>query len=144
MKRDRSSGHPSGFTLLEVMMGLAILGLALTVLIKRTSGNIATAQSSHMMGVATELARAKMYDIEEQLLKDGFNETGLSKPGDECTDFEKFEDEGWPQIEWCAQIEAPQLPSLDKLQELTTAQAQGSGSAAGSAAAFAAGSAAAM
>ena len=64
-----------GFTLLEVMFGLVLLGLALTVLIKSTAGNIFSAQQAHMMGVVTDLARGKMYDLEEKLLHDGFSDT---------------------------------------------------------------------
>ena len=55
----------NGFTLLEVMIGLALLGLALTVLIKSAAGNIFNSQQAHMIGVVTDLARGKMYDIEE-------------------------------------------------------------------------------
>lgn len=118
-------GH-SGFTLLEVMIGLALLGLALTVLLKSAAGSIFNARQAQMMGVVTDLARGKMYDLEETLLKDGFNETGLADATDECTDWEKFEDEGWPGVEWCAKIEQVELPSWDQIQAL--AQGQGSGS----------------
>ena len=64
-----------GFTLLEVMFALALLGLGLTVLIKSAAGDIFNAQQAHMMGVVTDLARGKMYDIEEILLKDGFSDS---------------------------------------------------------------------
>ena len=46
-----------------------------------------------MMGIATDLARGKMYDIEEKLLKDGFTDTDQSQ-----TDDKPFDDEGWPNI----------------------------------------------
>lgn len=117
---------PRGFTLLEVMIGLALLGLALTVLMKSAAGNIFNARQAQMMGVVTDLARGKMYDLEETLLKDGFNETGLADATDECTDWEKFDEEGWPGVEWCAKIEQVELPSWDQIQAL--AQGQGSGS----------------
>jgi len=129
--RTRSRRLGRGFTLIEVMIGLALLGLALTVLIKSAAGSIFNARQAQMMGVVTDLARAKMYDIEEGLLKDGFNETGLSDGDDECTDFEPFEDEGWKGVEWCAKIVQVELPSWDKLQEMS--QGSGSGSGAGSA-----------
>jgi hypothetical protein len=34
---------------------------------KAAAGNIASSEEAHMMGVATDLARGKMYDIEEIL-----------------------------------------------------------------------------
>jgi general secretion pathway protein I len=65
---------PRGFTLLEVMVALAILGLALTVLVKGVAGNISGVEDARLTGVATDLARAKMYDIEEKEIKEGFTD----------------------------------------------------------------------
>jgi general secretion pathway protein I len=123
-----SKQRQRGFTLIEVMIGLALLGLALTVLIKSAAGSIFNARQAQMMGIVTDLARAKMYDIEEELIKDGFNETGLSDGDDACSDFEAFEDEGWKGVEWCAKIVQVELPSWDKLQEMSKNSGSGSGS----------------
>lgn len=124
----RRASRARGFTLLEVMIGLALLGLALTVLIKSAAGSIFNARQAQMTGVVTDLARGKMYDLEEQLLKDGFSETGLADAEDACTDFESFEDEGWPSVRWCAKIEQVELPSFDQLQAMSQASAPGAGS----------------
>jgi prepilin-type N-terminal cleavage/methylation domain-containing protein len=64
-----------GFTLLEVMLAVAILGFALAVLAKGAASSMHGAVDAQMMSVATDLSRGKMHDIEEQLLKDGFNDT---------------------------------------------------------------------
>jgi len=120
-----------GFTLLEVMIGLAVLGFGLVVLLKSTANSMFSAQQAQMMGVATDLARAKMNDIEETLIKDGFNETGLSDPDDKCDKFEPFEDEGWPTVEWCAKVVQVELPSWQNIQDLSKARA-GSGAGSGS------------
>jgi prepilin-type N-terminal cleavage/methylation domain-containing protein len=111
-----------GFTLLEVMIGLALLGFGLVVLIKSTTGNIKAAKRAQMMGVAADLSRAKMYDIEEKLLKEGFTETDQSEDG------KTFDEEGWPEIKYSYKVELVELPSFDQLQEI----AKGKGSAAGS------------
>ena len=113
-----------GFTLLEVMIGLALLGFALTVLIKSAASSIFNAWQAQMMGVVTDLARGKMYDVEETLIKDGFTDTGLADADDTCTDYKPFEEEGWPGVEWCAKVEQVELPSWDKLQAMSS----GSGS----------------
>jgi len=118
-RRPRPAG---GFTLLEVMFGLVLLGLALTVLIKSAAGNIFSAQQAHMMGVVTDLARAKMYDIEEKLLKDGFSDT------EQHEEDQAFEAEGWPLIKYSYKVEVVELPSFDTLQ----AMASGSGARPGS------------
>ena len=121
----------SGFTLLEVMIGLALLGFGLVVLIKSTAGNIMAAEQAHMMGVATDLARGKMYDIEEKLLKDGFTDTDQSQ-----TDLKPFDEEGWPNVFYSYKVEQVEMPSWDDLQALAKGHATkfgtGSGSGGGS------------
>lgn len=125
----RPSG--SGFTLLEVMIALALLGLALTVLIKSAAGSIFNAEQAHMMGIATDLARGKMYDIEEKLLKEGFTDTDQS----ECD--KDFSDEGWSTVKWCDKVEIVEMPAWDELQQLALGHAKNMGSgSAGSGSAF--------
>ncbi len=108
-----------GFTLLEVMIGLALMGLALTVLIKSAAGSIFNSEEAHMMGVVTDLARGKMYDIEEILLKDGFTDTSQSHESPEC-----FTDEGWPNICYSYKVEEPKVPTLEELQAMALKKAQ--------------------
>jgi general secretion pathway protein I len=134
-RRDRTAG----FTLLEVMLGLALLGLAMVVLIKFTAGNIFASEEAHMMGVATDLARGKMYDIEEVLLKDGFTDTDQSQESQEC-----FDDEGWPSVCYSYKVEEPRLPSFDELQNMATKKAETLAGSAGSAGAGSAGDLMAM
>jgi general secretion pathway protein I len=114
-----------GFTLLEVMIGLAILGFSLTVLIQSASGSMNTALKAQMMGVATDLSRSKMYDIEETLLKDGFTDTDQSESG------KTFEEEGWPTIKYSYQIDQVELPSFEDLQAMASGSGSGSGSGTG-------------
>ena len=73
-----------------------------------------------MMGVTTDLARGKMYDIEEILLKDGFTDTSQSKDSEEC-----FTDEGWPNVCFTYKVEEPKLPSYDELTQMAQGKAKG-------------------
>src|SRR5262245_48089196 len=107
-----------GFTLLEVMIALALLGLGMVVLIKSAAGNIFSTEEAHMMGIATDLARGKMYDIEEILLKDGFSDTSQSQEDEKC-----FEDEGWPTICYSYTVDEAKLPSIDEMQAMGQKQA---------------------
>jgi hypothetical protein len=102
------------------MIALALLGLGLVVLIKSTTGNIYAAKRSQMMGVATDLSRGKMYDIEEKLLKEGFTETDQSEDG------RTFDEEGWPDIKYSYKVEQVELPSFDQLQAIASGAAAGS------------------
>src|SRR6476620_4427501 len=108
-----------GFTLLEVMLALALMGLGLVVLIKSAAGNIASSEEAHMMGIATDLARGKMYDIEEILLKDGFTDTNQSQESEKC-----FDDEGWPNVCYSYKVEEPKMPTFEQLQEAAQKQAE--------------------
>jgi general secretion pathway protein I len=74
--RLRSAGRrpTSGFSLLEVMVAIAILGLTLTVILSAQGGLAASNRSAANMGQAVQLGRCKMTEIEEQLLKLGYQE----------------------------------------------------------------------
>ncbi len=93
------------------MLALAILSAALVMLISRTTSNIHETNLAAMRGVAVELARGKMYDVEAQLLEDGFQELDQSSDGD-------FSDEGYRNISWEAVVEKVELPNLTSLEGL--------------------------
>jgi general secretion pathway protein I len=62
-----------GFSLLEVMVAIGILGLAVTVILSAQGGLAATNKSAANMGQAVTLGRCRMTEIEEKLLKLGFS-----------------------------------------------------------------------
>ncbi len=114
-----------GFTLAEVMIALAILGMALTMLVRSIAGNISSAQEAMYMGIVADLGRGKMYDIEEHLAQEGFKDTEEHEEG-------VFDDEGWPGIKWEYKVIPVELPSFDKLVGLAQGGGSGSGSGSGS------------
>ena len=63
-----------GFSLLEVMVAIAILGLSLTVILSAQGGLAASNRSAANMGTAVALGRCKMTEAEEKLLKFGLPE----------------------------------------------------------------------
>lgn len=68
-----------GFTLLEVMVAIAILALSLSAIFASEAGAIKMAHRSRKMGNATLLARCKMGEIEEQVAAEGlpaFDDSG--------------------------------------------------------------------
>ena len=60
------------FSLLEVMVAVSILGLTLTVILSAQGGLAASNKMAANMGLATTIARCKMTEIEERLLKFGY------------------------------------------------------------------------
>ncbi len=63
-----------GFSLLEIMVAMAILGLALTVILSAQGGLAASNRSAANLGTAGTLARCKMTEIEERTTKLGYPE----------------------------------------------------------------------
>jgi general secretion pathway protein I len=61
-----------GFSLLEVMVALAIFGLMISGILAAQAGLSASNKKAANMGQATTLARCKMTELEEKLLKFGY------------------------------------------------------------------------
>jgi general secretion pathway protein I len=63
-----------GFSLLEVMVAVSILGLALTVILSAQGGLAASNKMAANMGMSTTLSRCKMTELEEKMVKFGYPE----------------------------------------------------------------------
>ena len=101
-----------GFTLLEVVVAMAILGVALLAIFDLNAGAVASHAYVKHLTVATQLARSKMTDLEQELYDKGFEFDDVERKGD-------FAAEGWNGYTWKASILAPQTSgsSPDKLME---------------------------
>jgi general secretion pathway protein I len=93
-----------GFTLLEVMVAVAILGLGLTAILSAQAGAFASANHGRNISVSVGLLRCKMTELEEKLLKNGFQELDESDTGICC------ELDDTPNMKCSWKIEKPQLP----------------------------------
>lgn len=93
------------FTLLEVMVSVAILGLALTAILSAQFGAVKAVQHARHMSVATGLARCRMSEIEIQLTRDGFQELDEVSQGPCC----EGDDNLRMTCEW--RIERPKFPA---------------------------------
>lgn len=74
------------FTLLEVMVAVAILGLGLTTILTAQTGLFSSTKRAGQLSRAVGLARCKMSEIELQLLKEGYQLTADNEEGDCCED----------------------------------------------------------
>ena len=101
-----------GFTLLEVVVALAILGMGLLAIFDLNAGAVNSHAYAKRLTVATMLARAKMTDLEQELYDKGFDADDQERSGD-------FKTEGWDSFTWKAQILAPRTTNVspDKLIE---------------------------
>jgi prepilin-type N-terminal cleavage/methylation domain-containing protein len=116
-QREGTGRRPAGgFSLLEVMVALAILAMSLVVLVGITTDNVRNTQHAKMVTIATFLARAKMSEVEDLVLEEVFTENDQEEEGD-------FSDEGWPEIRWKTLIEKIELPT--EIAQQTQEAAQG-------------------
>jgi general secretion pathway protein I len=113
-----------GFTLLEVTVALAILGLGLVAVVDLNAGAMRLHEESEQITIATELARSKLVDLEERMNQEGFSDFDKEIDG-------TFEEEGRPEISWKAEIVKPDLTrSTDQLTQMITG-AMGGGATGG-------------
>src|SRR5262245_39247254 len=103
MKRHRTK-HAAGFSLLEVMVAVAILGLGLTAILSAQAGSFSAATHARSLSLATGLARCKMLELEQKLVKDGFAELDENDSGPCCDS----DDREAMRCTW--KIEKPVLP----------------------------------
>lgn len=101
------SRRPQGFTLLEVMVALAILAVALVAIADINGQAIRTHSYAKKLTIATMLARSKMVDLESKFIEEGFtSEFDQKMEGD-------FSDEGWDEFRWEAEIIKPELDAAN-------------------------------
>jgi len=93
-----------GFSLLEVMVAIAIMAISLVVIVRITSMNVRAAAHSRMVTAATFLARTKLAAVEDDVLSLGFTDSDQEDAGD-------FGDEGYPKFRWESLIERVELPT---------------------------------
>lgn len=90
-----------GFTLLEVMIALAILSVVAVAFLRAQAGSMGLVRESSQISLATLLARQKMAELESA----GFAATGKSSgPGGEF----------FPSFRWEREITSTDLPNVRK------------------------------
>src|SRR5512138_3421490 len=98
MSRSRAA---RGFTLLEVMVAIAILAFALVSVSDIVSSSLRSQVLARDLEVATLLARGKMADMTEKYEREGLS---IGGGGDSGT----FEDDGHPEFRWETKVIEPQ------------------------------------
>jgi len=92
-----------GFTLLEVLLAVAILAASLTILMGTMATSNQQAVYANRLTRISQAARSKMIDLEYDLREEGFTENIRSKDGD-------FEDIGLDNVTWEAEIQPIEIP----------------------------------
>ena len=98
MRKDKA-----GFTLLEVMIAMAILAAALVAIFQMQSQSISMASETRFMTTASLLAQSKMADIEA-----GTSLANQSQKGDFAPDY--------PEYAWSIQVADTQIAKLKRIE----------------------------
>lgn len=116
MKRREAQGASpaaaAGFSLLEVMVAVAILAMALVAVFAASAGAVGATQHTQNIGVGTMLARCKMTELEQAMRLDGFQLDDVDEEGVCCEDEDEAA-EGYT-CHWL--IESVELPDVSAVQ----------------------------
>lgn len=99
------------------MIALAILASALTILMGTMANSQQQSVFSNDLTRASQLARAKMIDIEYEILEEGFQTSDQTLSGN-------FGDEGSPDVTWRADIKIVEIPETAKEEFLAQINSQ--------------------
>jgi general secretion pathway protein I len=102
-RRRRARGE-AGFSLLEVLIAVAILASSIIVILNIVTRNVRATNHAKMTTTATFLARSKIVDVEDEVRETGFVDNDQDDQGD-------FSEEGFPQFRWRTLVEKVELPT---------------------------------
>lgn len=108
-----TSSEPRGFTLLEVMIALAILAISFTALLGTQSQAMVITSYVRDVTVASVLARGKLVELEHHYKTEGFGAFDEEDDGD-------FSDEGHSEFKWHVKLE--KIEADEGVLEQITAQ----------------------
>lgn len=81
MRNLQRNDFPSGFTLLEVMLALALLSIVAVVFLQNQASNLRLVDESRQLSLATLLAREKMAELESADFPPLGRNSGLGEEG---------------------------------------------------------------
>ncbi len=102
-----------GFTLLEVLVALAILGLSLSSMLGAQVDAMRATRYAQGLTAASFLAEYQLIEMEWEMRKDGWVEQDLTFEGD-------FGEQEWPDMRYVCVVDFIELPEYNQLVEAKT------------------------
>lgn len=110
----------AGFTLLEVLVAVAILAVSLSSLLGSQMMSLQATRYARDISVAALLAEWQLVELETKTRREGFVSSDVEVEGD-------FSDQGWDEFEWACTIHFVELPEYNQLVESKDAADEASG-----------------
>jgi len=98
------------FTLLEVMIAVAILGLSLSSLLVSQADSMKATQYARMLSIAAVLAEQQLIEIEWEQRQEGWTQSDQEFSGD-------FTELGWPGVRYECLVDFIEIPEYNQLLE---------------------------
>lgn len=111
VKRRSPSRGAHGFTLLEVLVAVAILSMSLTSLLSSQMAGIKATDQARMLSSVSFLAEYQLVEIEWILKEEGGWGT------DDRTFEGDFSDQGWPDVTYQCVVDLIEMPDYQALQQ---------------------------
>ncbi len=103
-------GGAAGFTLLEVLLAVAILGISLSSMLASQVNSLQATRYARDISAAALLAEWKITELETQTRRDGWVNSDVEVDGD-------FSDQGWDQFNYLCTIHFIEMPEYNQLVE---------------------------
>lgn len=100
--------NAQGFTLLEVLIAVAILSLSLVSLLGSQMASLRATDQARQLSSVAFLAEGQLVEIEYELQVDGWGQDDQSFDGD-------FSEEGWPEVEYVCVVDLIEMPEYEQL-----------------------------
>lgn len=120
MRRPNPGHGQSGFTLLEVLLAVAILALSMTSLLSSQMAALQATRYAQSLTAISFLAESKLIDVEYELKQDGWGDSDIEYEGD-------FAEEGWPDVTYICLVDMIEMPDYTQLQNVADAGDDGGG-----------------
>jgi len=122
--RTRATETSGGFTLLEVLIAVAILSMSLTSLLQSQLAGIKATDQARMLSTVAFLAEYQLIETEWILKEEGeWGNADRTFEGD-------FSEQGWPSVSYICVVDLIEMPDYSALQQAADAADSG-GSVAG-------------
>lgn len=121
MASPRPPSNAGGFTLLEVMIAVAILSISLTSLLSSQMTALKATRYAQGVSAAAFLAEQQLIEMEWQLRRDGWSDFDQELEGD-------FSEQGWDDITYKCIADKIELPEYSQIQAMVDAGGSDDGS----------------